>query len=137
MITVLIADDHPLVRDAWRLLLERTEDIQVVAMAANGQEAIEQATLYCPHVTVMDVSMPIMDGIEATKQIFVHCPETRVLMVSMHPSPEYIKRSLEAGASGYVLKELADDDLVRAIYSLHRGKRYFSEVIAEIAEYYL
>ena len=137
MISVMIADDHPLVRDAWRLLLERTGDIQVVAMAENGQEAIEQATLYCPDVTVMDVSMPIMDGIEATKQIFGHCPETRVLMVSMHPSPEYIKRSLEAGASGYVLKELADGDLVRAIYSLHMGKRYFSEAIAEIAEYYL
>lgn len=137
MISVMVADDHPLVRDAWRLLLERAEDIEIVAMAANGQEAVEQAVLYCPHVTVMDLSMPIMDGIDATRQISVHCPETRVLMVSMHTSPEYIKRSLEAGALGYVLKELADDDMVRAIYSLHMGKRYFSEAIAEIAEYYL
>jgi DNA-binding NarL/FixJ family response regulator len=137
MISVLVADDHTSVREALGSLLEAAGDIQIVAMAVNGQEAVAQAVLHCPNVAVMDVSMPIMNGIEATKQICAHCPRTRVLVVSAHDTPKYIRRCLRAGALGYVLKDVAGDDLVIAVHSLYQGKRYFSQQIADIAEYYV
>jgi len=137
MISVLVADDHPFVREALGSLLETAGDIQIVATAVNGQEAVTQAVFHCPSVTVMDVSMPVMDGIEATKQLCACCPQTRVLMVSMHDTPKYIRRCLRAGASGYVIKDMAGDDLIIAVHSLYEGKRFFSKQIAEIAEYYL
>ena len=137
MITVLIADDHIIVRDVLQRLLERAGDIEITALASNGQEAVEQAVLHCPNVAVMDVSMPVMDGVEATIQICARCPETRVLMFSMHDTPVYIKRCIRAGALGYVLKDVAGYDLVTAVHSIHQGNRYFSKQIAEVAEYYI
>ena len=136
MISVLVVDDHITVREALGSLLETADDIQIVAMASNGQEAVEQAVLRCPDVTVMDISMPVMDGIEATKQICADCPKTRVLMVSMHHTPNYVQRCLQAGALGYVLKDMAGDDLITAVYSVHEGTGYFSKDIAGIAEQY-
>jgi DNA-binding NarL/FixJ family response regulator len=137
MISVLVADDHPSIREALGSLLETAGDIQIVAMAVNGQEAVTQAVFHCPSVAVMDVSMPVMDGIEATKQLCACCPQTRVLMVSMHDTPKYIRRCLRAGASGYVIKDMAGDDLIVAVHSLYEGKRFFSKQIAEIAKYYI
>jgi DNA-binding NarL/FixJ family response regulator len=137
MISVLVADDHTLVREALGSLLNTAGDIQIVAVASNGEEAIAQAVFHCPNVTIMDVSMPVMDGIEATKQICLCCPQTRVLMVSMHNTPKYIRRCLRAGALGYVIKDLAGDDLILAVHSLHEGNRYFSKPIAEIANYFI
>lgn len=137
MISVLVADDHTAIREALGSLLETADGIEIVAMASNGQEAVEQAVLHYPDITVMDVSMPVMDGIEATKQICVDCPKTRVLMISMHHSPNYIQRCLQAGALGYVLKDTAGDDLVTAVYSVYEGNRYFSLLIAGIAENYI
>jgi DNA-binding NarL/FixJ family response regulator len=137
MISVLVADDHPFVREALGSLLETAGDIQIVAMAVNGQEAVTQAVLHCPSVTVMDVSMPVMDGIEATKQLCACCPQTRVLIVSMHDTPKYIRRCLRAGASGYVIKDMAGDDLIVAVHSLYEGNRFFSKQIAELAKYYI
>jgi len=126
MIMVLLADDHAMVRDGLRYILEAAGDIQIVSTAANGKEAVAQALLYCPDVAVIDVSMPVMDGIEATKQINGMCPQTRVLALSMYHSAEYIKRALDAGALGYVLKDSAGVELIAAVRSLHQGKRYFS-----------
>ena len=137
MIKVLIADDHMMVRDVLRRLLERADDMQIVATASNGQESVEQAVLHYPNVAVMDFSMPIMDGVEATKQICARCPQTRVLMFSIYSAPWYIQRSVKAGALGYVLKEAAGDDLVIAVRSLHQGNRYYSKQIAEIAKRYI
>jgi DNA-binding NarL/FixJ family response regulator len=137
MISVLVADDHPFVREALGSLLQAAGDIQIVAMAVNGQEAVTQAVFHCPRVTVMDVSMPVMDGIEATKRLCARCPQTRVLMVSMHDTPKYVRRCLRAGASGYVIKDMAGDDLIIAVHSLYEGKRFFSKRIAQIAEYYI
>ena len=137
MISVLVADDHRFVREALGSLLESAGDIQIVAMAINGQEAVKQAVLHCPNVTVMDVSMPVMDGIEATRQICACCPQTRVLVVSMYDTPKYVRRCLRAGAFGYVIKDLAGDELVRAVHSLHEGNPYFSRQIAEIARSYI
>lgn len=129
MITVILADDHTVLRDGLRFLLEAAGDIEILSMAANGQEAVEQATLHCPDVIVMDISMPIMSGIEATKRICKICENTRVAILSMHHTTEYIQRALEAGAVGYLLKDSAGAELVAAIRALYDGKRYLSKKV--------
>ena len=132
MIRVLLADDHTVIRDALRYLLEAQGDIEVVALAADGQEAVEKARLGCPDVVVMDVSMPRMDGIAATKQLCEYCPHTRVVMLTIYQTTEHVERALRAGASGYVLKDSAGQELVDAVRTLHQGGRYFSSSVAEI-----
>ena len=127
MITVLVADDHTVLRDGLRYLLEAQGDIQIVGMAANGQEAVEQAILHCPDVVVMDISMPVMNGIEATKHICKACRNTKVVILSMHHTAEYMQRAVEAGAAGYLLKDSAGRELVTAIRDLNHGKSYFSQ----------
>jgi DNA-binding NarL/FixJ family response regulator len=131
MITVILADDHAVLRDGLRFLLEAAGDIQIISMAANGQEAVEQATLHCPDVIVMDISMPIMSGIEATKHICQICEHTKVAILSMHHTTEYIQRALEAGAAGYLLKDSAGAELVAAIRAVNDGKRYISKGVAK------
>ena len=134
MITVLLVDDHMSVLKSLRYMLEATEDIQVVATASNGVEAIFQARQHCPDVAVVDISMPVMDGIEATRQIREHCRNTRVMMLSILDNPEYVQRAIEVGATGFVLKDAIAKDLLAAIHALAKGKRYFSQKVAEIAE---
>jgi DNA-binding NarL/FixJ family response regulator len=131
MITVLLADDHTVLRDGLRYLLEAQGDIQVVGMAANGQEAIDQASLTCPDIILMDISMPVMNGIEATKHICKICEHTKVAILSMHHTTEYMQRALEAGAVGYLLKDSAGTELVTAIRALYSGKRYLSRQVAK------
>lgn len=131
MITVILADDHAILRDGLRFLLEAAGDIEILSMAANGQEAVEQARLYCPDVIVMDISMPVMSGIEATKHICKICEHTKVAILSMHHTTEYIQRAMEAGAVGYLLKDSAGAELVAAIRALHSGKRYISKGVAK------
>jgi DNA-binding NarL/FixJ family response regulator len=130
MITVIVADDHTVLRDGLRYLLEAQGDIKIVGMAANGQEAVEQAILYCPDVVVMDISMPVMNGIEATKLICQSCKKTKVVMLSMHHTAEYMHRAVEAGAAGYLLKDSAGRQLVEAIRTLSAGQPYFSQKLA-------
>ena len=130
MITVILADDHAILRDGLRFLLEAAGDIQIISMAANGQEAVEQAKLYCPDVVVMDISMPVMSGIEATRHICKICEHTKVAILSMHHTTEYIQRALEAGAVGYLLKDSAGAELVAAIRAVNGGKRYISKTVA-------
>jgi DNA-binding NarL/FixJ family response regulator len=134
MITVLLADDHTMVREGLRFLLEEPGDIHIAATAANGQEAVEHAKFECPDVAVIDVSMPVMDGIEATKRIREQCPRTRVVMLSMYDTPEYVLRALRAGAVGYVLKDGAGNELVEAVRTLHEGHSYFSSRIEEMVK---
>ena len=129
MITVLLADDHGIVRDALRYLLEAQGDIQIVATAADGQEAVDLAMQTCPDVAVMDISMPRMDGIEATRQICGICPHTHVVMLTIYNSAEHIQHALQAGASGYVLKEAAGQELVAAVRALYNGGHYYSSRI--------
>ncbi|MDQ2690490.1 MAG: response regulator transcription factor [Chloroflexota bacterium] len=137
MITVLLVDDHLYFRKSLRYMLDSNDDIQVVATASNGVEAVAEARKHCPDVTVMDISMPVMDGIEATRQIQQHCQLTRVVMLSILDNPEYIQRALDVGAVGYVLKDAIAKDLLAAIRALSAGKQYFSHQIAEIAAKYL
>jgi len=127
MITVLVADDHTVLRDGLRYLLEAQGDILIVGMAANGQEAVDQAIQYCPDVVVMDISMPVMNGIEATRIICKSCQNTKVVILSMHHTAEYMQRAQEAGAQGYLLKDSAGAELVTAIRALNHGQLYFNQ----------
>ena len=137
MIRVLLADDHEMVRDGLRALLETTADIHVIALASNGQEASDKAMQLRPDVAVMDISMPTMHGIRAAKEIRTHCPQTYVLMLSMMRDPGHIQDSIQAGALGYILKDDAGTELVDAIRAVSKGYRYFSQKINEIAERYI
>lgn len=129
MITVLLADDHPVLRDGLRILLEAEGDILIVGTAGNGQEAVEQASQNCPDVVVIDISMPLMNGLEATQRIRESCPQTQVAIISIHRTAEYVQRALKAGASAYLYKDSAGAEVVAAIRSLHAGKPYFSQNI--------
>jgi DNA-binding NarL/FixJ family response regulator len=120
-IRVLIADDHAIVRDGIRALLGRAEDIEVVGEAPGGREAIAQARALSPDVILMDIAMPDLGGLEAMPEIHRERPDTRVIILSQYGDPEYVKRALRSGASGYVLKKAAGADLVAAIRAVYRG----------------
>lgn len=126
MIRVLLADDHGVVRDALGFLLEAQGDIQIIATAEDGVDAVEQARQVCPDVAVMDVSMPRMDGINASQEILKHCPATRIVVLTISNSREHIEQALSAGVRGYVLKEAAGRELVEAIRTLYAGGEYYS-----------
>jgi DNA-binding NarL/FixJ family response regulator len=130
-VSVMLADDHAVVRDGLRALLEGGNDMQVVAVAGNGREAVAEALRLRPDIVIMDIAMPELDGVEATRRIIERCPETRVLILSMYLSAEHIYRALQAGAQGYVLKESAGEEVVDAIRALRAGKRYLSHRITE------
>jgi DNA-binding NarL/FixJ family response regulator len=130
-VSVMLADDHAVVRDGLRALLEGGNDLQVVAVAGNGREAVAEALRLRPDIVIMDIAMPELDGVEATRRIVERCPETRVLILSMYLSAEHIYRALQAGAQGYVLKESAGEEVVDAIRALRAGKRYLSHRITE------
>ncbi len=134
MINVLLADDHILVRDALCYLLEAQGDIKIVATAADGVEAVEQAMKLCPDIAVLDISMPRMDGIEAARHICEHCSRTKIVMLTIYHTEEHVRHAVQAGASGYVLKDAAGQELVAAVRTLHEGGRYFSSNIARLAE---
>jgi two-component system NarL family response regulator len=121
---VLLVDDHELMRQGLRSILESEDGIQVVGEAASGREAVGLATALAPHVVVMDVAMQDMNGIEATRQIRSACPGVRVVALSSHSDSRYVTAMLDAGASGYVLKANAYDDLRRAVDAARRGKTY-------------
>ena len=130
-VSVMLADDHAVVRDGLRALLEGGNDLQVVGVAGNGREAVSEALRLRPDIVIMDIAMPELDGVEATRRIVERCPETRVLILSMYLSAEHIYRALQAGAQGYVLKESAGEEVVDAIRTLRAGKRYLSHRITE------
>ena len=130
-IKVFLADDHTIVRDGLRLLLEAQDDIQVIGDATNGREAAEQVAHLCPDVVVMDIAMPELNGIEATRQIHRTCPATQVLILSMHSTTEHIFRALQAGARGYLMKESAGVEVAQAVRAVHSGHRYLSQKISD------
>ncbi len=127
MIKVLLVDDHPLVLDGIQARLSGEGGVLVAGRACNGQEALEQALRLEPDVVLMDVSMPVMNGLEATRRFRQELPEVRVLMLSMHDNREYIVQLMQAGASGYILKDVSSDELVKAIRTVSAGQTYFSE----------
>ena len=123
---VLIADDHGIVRSGLRLLLESHADMEVVAEASDGVEAVEMAVRERPDLCVLDVQMPRMTGLQATREIKAQAPDTAVLMLSMHADERYLFEALKAGASGYVLKAEADQDLVEAVRAVERGEAFLT-----------
>ncbi|OOG27565.1 DNA-binding response regulator [Thioalkalivibrio denitrificans] len=130
-ISVLVADDHAVVSDGLRLLLESNPMLHVAGQARDGREAIRLAGELQPDIVVMDISMPDLNGIEATIKIRERLENTRVIMLSMHPNVEYVVRALQAGARGYVLKASAGTELIDAILAVHQGRRYLSRRISE------
>ncbi len=129
-IRLILADDHKVVRDGLFALLDREADLTVVAEASDGREAVRLAAEHEPMVVVMDVGMPALNGIEATAQIRANTPATRVLALSIHADKRFVERMLKAGASGYLLKNCAARELVRAIREVAAGKGYLSPEIA-------
>jgi DNA-binding NarL/FixJ family response regulator len=128
MIRVLIADDHGIVRSGLRMLIDRQSDMQVVAEAGDGLEALEVAQSEAPDVAVLDVSMPRMTGVQAAREIKARCPDTSVVLLSMHDEERYLFDGLKAGASGYVLKRAADEDLIEAVRSVAAGRPFLSSI---------
>ncbi len=131
-IGILLADDHQLFLDGLHALLAQQPGMEVVAEARDGQEAVRAALEHRPDVVVMDVSMPGMNGIEATRQITKRLPTVKVLSLSMHADKRFVLAVLEAGASGYLLKESALEELVRAIRAVEAGQTYLSPAIAGV-----
>ena len=132
-ITVLLADDHSLVRRGFRRILEDDESLKVVGEASNGVEAIRLAHELKPNVVVMDLSMPELDGVQATKEIVKHLPATQVLVLSMHSDDNYVRNAIDAGAKGFLLKNAIDVDLVGAIRSVAEGRRFMSQGLKYVA----
>ena len=129
-IKVILAEDHVLVREGTRSLLERELDIEVVGEAGDGQEAVELVTKLRPHVVLMDIAMPKLNGIEATRQIKARYPATAVLILTAYDNDQYIFALLEAGAAGYLLKNVKGSDLVNAIRAVYAGEAVLHPVIA-------
>src|SRR5436309_8911369 len=123
---ILVADDHGIVRSGIKLLLERQAGLDVVGEAADGVEAVEHALAARPDLCILDVGMPRMTGLQAAREILAHMPGTRVLMLSMHDDEHYLFEALKAGASGYVLKREADQDLVGAVSAVGRGDAFLT-----------
>lgn len=131
-IRILLADDHTVMRSGLRLLLERQPNLQVVAEAADGRQAVDMAIAEKPDVVVMDIAMPHLNGVEAARQIALKNPETAIVILSMHSDESYVIRSLKAGARAYLLKDSAEADLIAAIQAITEGKSYFSSAIRDL-----
>ncbi|CAN5534182.1 response regulator transcription factor [soil metagenome] len=123
---VMIADDHGIVRSGVRMLLERQEDIEVIAEASDGAEARDIAIRERPDLAILDVKMPKLTGLQATREIRDQAPEVAVLILSMYDDDRYLFEALKAGASGYVLKAQADSDLMAAVRAIERGEPFLT-----------
>ncbi|MBO9699333.1 MAG: response regulator transcription factor [Sporocytophaga sp.] len=138
MIKILLVDDHGIVRDGIKATLSSEKNIKIIGEASNGIEAIEQVKKLTPDVVIMDISMPEMNGIEATAIISDRYPNTKTLVLSMHDNEDYILKSIESGAYGYLLKDTGKEEFIKAITTISKGDKYFSTPVSSIiAEGYL
>jgi two-component system response regulator NreC len=129
---LLLGDDHTLVRHGLRKILEERPAWEVVSEVGDGREAVREAVAHKPHVAILDVAMPLLNGIDATQQIVRRVPETKVLMLSMHSDEAYVTRALQAGATGYMLKDSAGKDLLKAVETVAAGRAFFSPAIERL-----
>ncbi|HKQ98247.1 MAG TPA: response regulator transcription factor [Candidatus Polarisedimenticolia bacterium] len=129
-ITVLLADDHLVVREGLRALLKAESDIEVVGEARDGRRAVRLIRTLLPEVVVMDIAMPLLNGLEATRQILKAIPATRVLVLSAHGDDEYVEQAIALGAAGYLIKQTSADLLARAIREVHAGRTVFSPALS-------
>ena len=132
MIRVLLADDHSIVRAGLRRIVEESEDMEVIAEAADGREAIQQVHKTLPDVAIIDISMPGIDGLEVVSQLRSFYPKLPIIILTMHEEEQYVVRAIEAGAMGYITKRSAPEQLVKAIRKVHAGFRYLTEDAAEL-----
>jgi DNA-binding NarL/FixJ family response regulator len=131
-IGILLADDHALLRNGLRRILESYSEFNVLAEAASGTDAVQAARKAQPEVAIVDIGMPGLNGIEATAQIARECPRTAVLILSMHSDARYVLRAMKAGARGYLLKDSVEEDLVEAVRAVCSGRTFFSPLIADL-----
>jgi two-component system response regulator NreC len=131
-IRIILADDHRIVRQGLRILLEAEPDMEVIAEADNGRKVLRQAQELIPDVIIMDLSMPELNGIEATRQILSGAPEVKVVALSMHSDSLFVLNMIKAGASGYLLKDCALEELVKAIRTVVSHKTYLSPGVSDI-----
>ena len=129
---IVVADDHTLVRQGLVKILQTRSDWTVVGEASTGREAVERVIELTPDVAILDIGMPLLNGIEATRQIVRRLPQVHVLILSMHSEEAYITQALQAGAQGYLLKDCADTELIRAVTAVAAGKSYFSPAVARV-----
>ncbi len=131
-VRILLVDDHTLMRQGLRHILESQPDFDIVAESSSGIEAVEAARFHKPDVAIVDIAMKELNGIEATAQILKHSPNTAVLILSMYSDERYVLRAVKAGARGYLLKNSAGDELIQAIHTVQRGMAFFSPAVAQI-----
>ena len=129
-ITVLLADDHMMMREGLRMLLELEDDFKIIGEAQNGREAVALVKKLRPDVVLMDIAMPLLNGLEATRQIRKDFPDTKVLMLSAHGDADYVRQATELGVAGFLLKQTSSDLLAAAIREVHKGNTFFSPAIA-------
>ena len=125
-ISVLLAEDHQIVREGFRLLLAREPDLEVIGEAETGRQAVQLTHELSPAVVVMDIAMPLLNGLEATRQIHYGRPETKVLILSAHSDEAYVEQAITLGASGFLLKQTSSHNLATAIREVHKGNTFFS-----------
>jgi RNA polymerase sigma factor (sigma-70 family) len=131
-IRVLVVDDHAIIREGLRVMLGNQPDMEVVAVAANGREAIQLVEKHEPDIAVIDLSMPELNGVEAIQQMMPRHPHLQVVVLSIHESKPYVHRALKAGAKGYLVKETAGLEVVDAVRAVQRGERYLSQSITDL-----
>jgi DNA-binding NarL/FixJ family response regulator len=130
-ISVLLVDDHTVVRQGLRALLQAEDDLEVIGEAENGRQAVVMARKSPPDVVVMDIAMPLLNGLEATRQILKNVPATKVLVLTSYGDDECVAQLMQSGASGFLIKQTAANDLLKAIREVHRGNAFFSPAIAK------
>jgi DNA-binding NarL/FixJ family response regulator len=131
LIKVLLADDHSIVRAGLRRIVEESGDMEVIAEAADGREAIGLIQETSPDVAVIDISMPGLDGLEVVNRLRSHCPDLPILILTMHEEAQYVVRAIQAGAMGYMTKQSAPEQLLKAIRKIHAGSRYLTDEASE------
>jgi DNA-binding NarL/FixJ family response regulator len=131
-VTILIADDHTLVRETWSYILNTDERFKVIAETGSGEEAVELSKQLRPQIVIMDINLPGMNGIEATEQIRKYSPGSRILGVSLHTQPTYARKMIQKGAMGYVTKNSSREEMFKAITEVHNGRKYICEEIKNI-----
>jgi DNA-binding NarL/FixJ family response regulator len=130
-ITVLLAEDHMIVREGFRKMLELEDDFEIIGEAPDGRAAVALAKKFHPQVVLMDIAMPLLNGLEATRQVLKALPTTKIIMLSAHSDDAYVKNATDSGALGFLLKQTSAHDVCRAIREVHNGKTFFSPAISK------